>query len=86
MTSDDPIFAGIDIGASTAKIALIDRAGHLEGWLVERSGTDFTAKAESLLEQTLEATGIARRRIRGVVSTGYGRRNVEFADDQPHRN
>ena len=74
-------FAGVDIGASAAKIAVIDGAGRLAAKAVSRSGTDFAATAERLLDEALAEAGLARADVVSVTSTGYGRRNVAFADD-----
>jgi predicted CoA-substrate-specific enzyme activase len=74
-------FAGVDIGASAAKIAVIDGEGRLAAKAVSRSGTDFAATAERLLDEALAEAGLARADVVSVVSTGYGRRNVAFADD-----
>jgi predicted CoA-substrate-specific enzyme activase len=49
---------------------------------VAKSGTDFSAKAEALLNQALKDAGLSRSRIVRTVATGYGRRNVAFATDQ----
>lgn len=73
-------FAGADIGASAAKAVVIDCTGAVLGRAVARSGTDFSAVAERLLDQALEQAGLDRGRITAAVSTGYGRRNVAYAD------
>ena len=74
-------YAGVDIGASAAKVVVMDEQGRIKGWAVSRSGTDFGAKAESLLDEALREAGLTRDRLRNVISTGYGRRNVAFASD-----
>lgn len=81
MTGHKIYYAGVDIGASTAKVAVIDGEGNLAAQAVARSGTDFEARAESLMNQALSRAGIDRGRIAATISTGYGRRNVPFADD-----
>ncbi|MEW6261504.1 MAG: acyl-CoA dehydratase activase [Thermodesulfobacteriota bacterium] len=79
MALNDQYFAGVDIGASAAKVVIIRAAGELVSEATARSGTDFAAKAESLLEQALYQAGLERNQIAACVSTGYGRRNVAFA-------
>jgi (R)-2-hydroxyacyl-CoA dehydratese activating ATPase len=73
------IYAGIDIGSSATKVVLLDRDKNLLGWSVQRSGTDFSAVAESGLALALEQANLTARsgEIR-TVSTGYGRKNVLF--------
>lgn len=79
---DAPYFAGADVGASRTKVAVIDANGHIAGYGVARSGTDFTATADGCLTDALAMANIARNRIVRTVSTGYGRKNVSYAQDQ----
>ncbi|MDH5706618.1 MAG: acyl-CoA dehydratase activase [Candidatus Aminicenantes bacterium] len=74
-------FAGIDVGASTTKAVIIDKNREILGHSVKDSGADFKAAAEKTFA---EAKKQAKRRAQDeyfVVSTGYGRRNVAFADN-----
>jgi (R)-2-hydroxyacyl-CoA dehydratese activating ATPase len=73
------IYAGIDIGSSATKVVLLDRDKNLLGWSVQRSGTDFSAVAESGLALALQQANLTAgpEEIR-TVSTGYGRKNVLF--------
>ena len=74
-------FAGIDIGASTTKAVIIDKNREILGHSVKDSGADFKAAAEKTFT---EAKKQAKRRAEDeyfVISTGYGRRNVTFADE-----
>lgn len=74
------VFVGIDIGSSRTKIAVIDAAGSLVGYAVEKSGTDFSAAAEKCLDSSLAMAKSSRKDIVHTISTGYGRKNVSFAD------
>jgi predicted CoA-substrate-specific enzyme activase len=76
-----PYFAGADVGASRTKVVLIDADGRTVGHCVERSGTDFTATADRCLTEALAMAGIGRDRIVRTISTGYGRKNVSYAQD-----
>ena len=76
-----PYFAGVDIGASSAKVVVLNGNGRLAARAVDRSGTDFQAKAEQLLDRALAEAALRRSDLSGAVSTGYGRRNVPFADE-----
>lgn len=73
-------FCGIDIGASTAKLVIVDAEGQVVGKALRRSGVDYAAAAEANLSEALAAAGLAREQVRRVVSTGYGRDNVPWAD------
>lgn len=71
---------GIDIGASSAKLVIVDEAGRIVGRALRRSGVDYAAAAEQNLAEALAAAGLKREDISRTVSTGYGRDNVAWSD------
>lgn len=73
-------FCGIDIGASAAKLVLIDPDGKIVGKAVRRSGIDYAQTAEACLIEALESDGITRDQVVAAYSTGYGRDNVPWVD------
>jgi predicted CoA-substrate-specific enzyme activase len=75
------LFAGVDVGSTTTKVAIIDSSEKLLADAIGKSGFDFSGAAESVFNQALEALGVERQQVKRVVSTGYGRRNVAFADE-----
>jgi len=75
------LFAGVDIGASYTKVALLDPEKRLVGHAVRKSGTDFTQAAERSLQFALEMAHSSGRDLCRAVSTGYGRKNVPFSDE-----
>lgn len=77
-----PVYVGLDLGASRTKVAVIDPLGRLVGHGVKKSGTDFTATAAYCLDAALEQAGATRSDIAGAVSTGYGRATVGFVTDK----
>lgn len=83
MTSDATTrayFAGVDVGASTAKAVVIDVGGRVVGRDVRPSGMDFTESGLGALEAALGEAGLPRSSPRSMVATGYGRDNVPGAD------
>jgi predicted CoA-substrate-specific enzyme activase len=76
-----PTFAGVDVGASRTKVAIIDAAKNLIGYAVKKSGTDFAATADSCLGSALKMANTAKGDIEKTIATGYGRKNVSFAQD-----
>ena len=74
-------YAGVDVGASRTKVAILDADKNLIGHAVKKSGTDFTATADSCLASALKMAGTNAGRIANTISTGYGRKNVSFARD-----
>ncbi len=76
---NEPLFVGVDVGASRTKVAVLDASRVLLGYDVKRSGTDFEKTALQCLEQALLMAGAPGRNGFRCVSTGYGRRNVSFS-------
>ncbi|MCL0087909.1 acyl-CoA dehydratase activase [Dehalococcoidia bacterium] len=76
-----PVFAGVDVGASCTKVAILDVERKLLGYAVRRSGTDFAKTAAICLKSALETAGTGQGDVVRCVSTGYGRRNVTFSDE-----
>ncbi len=73
------ICAGIDIGSNTAKAALTD-GNKILGTRIAATGFDPVNAANKVLDAVLKETGLSRDDIAAVVSTGYGRAIVRFAD------
>lgn len=75
------IYAGVDVGASRTKVAILDKSQNLIGHAVKKSGTDFAATADTCLAKALKMAGTKKGDITNIVSTGYGRKNVSYARD-----
>ena len=74
-----PLFAGVDVGASATKLALVDKAGRIKGKAVLPSGMDFAMAAGRALELALEEAGATAADVAATIASGYGRKNVGFA-------
>ncbi len=74
-------FMGIDIGAATAKSVLIDSDKHKLASSVIPSGVDFKKAAETVSQNVLQDTTLSKDQVEYIVSTGYGRKNVLFANE-----
>jgi len=72
-------YAGIDIGSISAKAALI-KDGELIATEVIRSGYNSGKSSVLLFERLLERAGVCKEDVKKIVSTGYGRNSVLFAD------
>jgi len=76
-----PVFCGVDIGASATKLVLLDEGDRVLARAVRHSGVDYAATARRCLDEALRLAGAEGPPAR-TVSTGYGRDNVDFADDK----
>ncbi|MFX1282552.1 MAG: acyl-CoA dehydratase activase [Promethearchaeota archaeon] len=75
-----PLFAGIDVGSSFTKVVVIDQSKNIYGTDIRFSGTNLRNTAEQSLYTALQNNNLESR-IKGIVATGYGRRNVQI-DEQ----
>ncbi len=73
------IFAGVDVGASRTKVALLNAKKELIGYDIRKSGTDFAHTAELSLKSALVMATASRKDMAQCISTGYGRKNVPFS-------
>jgi (R)-2-hydroxyacyl-CoA dehydratese activating ATPase len=76
------ITAGIDIGTTYAKAALLAPDGRLLGTGISPTGFRLEAAADEALEQACAAAGTGRDAIVYVCSTGYGRYQLPYRDVQ----
>ena len=79
MASNGDHYAGIDIGASTAKAVVVDGELSILGYHVCPSGMDFAKSGTAALDAALAMAGLGRGDLTRIVSTGYGRDNVPMA-------
>jgi predicted CoA-substrate-specific enzyme activase len=75
-------YCGIDIGASAAKLVVIEPVGRIVTKNIGRSGVDYARTAEELLSDMCTAESFDRSQIVRTLSTGYGRNNVPWADEK----
>jgi predicted CoA-substrate-specific enzyme activase len=80
MTSQ-PIFVGVDVGASRTKVDVLYTHKNLIGHSVRKSGTDFAETAEVCLKSALKKAKGVQKDIAKTISTGYGRKNVSFSQE-----
>lgn len=73
------IYAGIDIGSNTAKAALI-KNDQLLGTHVISTGYNPLKAGIKVFNSLLKKTETSKTDITAIVSTGYGRASITFAD------
>jgi predicted CoA-substrate-specific enzyme activase len=72
--------AGIDVGSTYTKTILTDPEGRLVARALEPTGFRLAEVAERTLERALADAGQTRADVAYIVSTGFGRHQVPFAD------
>jgi predicted CoA-substrate-specific enzyme activase len=75
----DPLFAGIDVGAQSAKAAVFDGERML-GARVEVTDDEADAAARTVYLELLRELGLEAEDVAAVFATGWGARDVSFAD------
>ena len=73
-------FVGIDVGASTTKSIIINEKKDILGFSVNDSGVDFQKAAERAFQDSRAGANVPVSDESFIIATGYGRRNVPFAD------
>ncbi len=71
--------AGIDIGSITAKAAIVED-GKILGTKVIFTGYNAEAAGTKVYEELLREKSLDKSAVEKIVSTGYGRNSVNFAD------
>ena len=79
--SPQKIYVGTDVGSSRTKVVVLNTERQLLGHAIEKSGTDFTLTATRCFDSALAMANADRKNVVRSISTGYGRKNVDFADD-----
>ncbi len=74
-------FAGVDIGSTAIKIAIINSKGQVVAHKITPTGSLFHQNAVQAFDELLEEQHIHRNEISYVVSTGYGRKLYRDADE-----
>jgi predicted CoA-substrate-specific enzyme activase len=69
------LFAGVDIGSTTAKAVLIDAAGTILAYSIIDTKHDRDLSGEEVLAMALRVVGKEDSDLAMVASTGYGRRS-----------
>lgn len=73
------ITAGIDIGSITAKAAILEN-GKILATKVIFTGYNAEAAGLRVYEEVLADLGLGKNSVVKIISTGYGRNSVKFAD------
>jgi predicted CoA-substrate-specific enzyme activase len=74
------IYVGVDIGSLATKVVLLDNHTILD-YRIERSTYDFKRVGKNLYDDLLLKHNLTDKDV-VVMSTGYGRNTIDFADDR----
>ncbi|MCD8151849.1 MAG: acyl-CoA dehydratase activase [Clostridiales bacterium] len=71
---------GIDSGSTSTNAVILNEKREILSWAVIRTGARSGDSAEKILREILEKAGLDREEISLIISTGYGRVSIPFAD------
>ena len=72
---------GIDSGSTSTNAVIMDQDRQIKAFSVVRTGAKSGVSADRVLKDVLEKAGLQREDIGWIVSTGYGRVSIAFADE-----
>jgi predicted CoA-substrate-specific enzyme activase len=73
-------FVGIDVGSTMTKVVILNEG--IVASIIGPTGPEQRRLANKVMEEVLNKAAISFQTIAYIVSTGYGRINVPFADKQ----
>ena len=73
------ITAGLDVGAQTVKVAILKDRNLLSHSIV-LCGVQRKGSIDQAFNEALQKAGISREEIKGIVATGTGKTDVDFAN------
>ena len=76
------LYLGLALGSSWSKAVLLDADGRVAARVLKRTGIRLEEVAEALRDEALATAGASTADLVHVTATGYGRRNVPFADSR----
>lgn len=75
----ESFFAGVDVGSLSTDIVIMDYNASIVAQLILPSGMNGREAANKAYQRALVIARISRNDVSAVMSTGYGRSNVEYA-------
>ncbi len=75
-------FAGVDVGSTTTKAAILDERRKIVGKSLLGTGANVVRAAKRSFQEALHEAGLDEHDIGFVVGTGYGRYKVPFGNTQ----
>lgn len=79
-TSDRIITAGIDSGSTSTNVVIINDKKEILSFSIVRTGAKSMVSAEKAFDEALTKAGLEAEDINFMVSTGYGRVSIPFAN------
>lgn len=72
---------GVDSGSTSTNAVIMDQDRKIKAFSVVRTGAKSGESADKILKEVLEKAELKREDISWIVSTGYGRVSIPYADE-----
>ncbi|AKA67554.1 acyl-CoA dehydratase activase [Clostridium scatologenes] len=73
---------GIDSGSTSTNAVILNNDKKIVAYTVVRTGAKSSESAKKALDEVLKKAGLDREELSLIVSTGYGRVSIDFADKE----
>ncbi|MCC5439649.1 acyl-CoA dehydratase activase [Clostridium botulinum] len=78
---DNYYVAGIDSGSTSTNIVILDKDKNIISYSIVSTGAKSIYGAKAALDTALEKADLSKDNLKYIVSTGYGRVNIPFANE-----
>ncbi len=75
------VVLGIDSGSTSTNAVIMNEKREIQAFAVVRTGAKSGDSAQKVLDEVLQKAGMAQSDLDLIVSTGYGRVSIPFADE-----
>lgn len=79
---DDILVAGIDSGSTSTNVVIMNKNKEILSSSIVRTGARSQSGAEKAMKEALDKLDISRDKLFKIISTGYGRVSIPFADGE----
>ncbi|MHC6180128.1 acyl-CoA dehydratase activase [Clostridium sp. JNZ X4-2] len=78
----DILVAGIDSGSTSTNVVIMNNNREILSYSIVRTGARSQSGAEKAMKAALDKLHISRDKLSKIISTGYGRVSIPFADGE----
>lgn len=78
----DILVAGIDSGSTSTNVVIMNRNKEILSSSIVRTGAKSQNGAEAAMKEALDKLNLTRDKLSKIISTGYGRVSIPFADEE----
>ncbi|MCH4198812.1 MAG: acyl-CoA dehydratase activase [Clostridium tyrobutyricum] len=81
-SNNDVLVAGIDSGSTSTNVVVMNEKRKIVSYSIVRTGAKSKNGAENAMKEALNKIGITIGMLSKIISTGYGRVSIPFADKE----